>query len=275
MKALLRFWQRDWTNKFIVLISLGLLAAAVAVAYLLIAMPQGKSLRGAAAEMLPWIGTPTPVRRVYMPTRTPTPSPTPADSGISPAALLGLGTEFPTPAAPSGPTGEPLPSPASSTPTPPPPKPMACLKGLKREKGTVLEVLDGNTLRVLMEDGLVYPVRYIGVDVPTKDRQAEAAWEMNTDLVYGKKVTLLTDASDKDPRGRLLRYVVVGQTFVNLEMIASGWGLVLSTPPDTSCDQTFTQAEQAARGQGLGSWSATPRPGAPPASQPTSMPEDF
>ncbi|HEY5902572.1 MAG TPA: thermonuclease family protein, partial [Anaerolineales bacterium] len=241
-------------------------------AYLVITMPQGKSLRGAAAEMLPWIGTPTPIRRVYMPTRTPTPSPTPVDSGISPAALLGLGTAFPSTSTPSEPTLE-VPA-AAPTATPAPIDPMACLKGLKRQEGTVLEVLDGNTLRVLMEDGLVYPVRYIGVDVPAKDRQAEAAWEKNTDLVYGKKVTLLTDASDRDPRGRLLRYVVVGETFVNLDLIVSGWGLPLSTPPDTSCDETFAQSEQAARGQGIGIWAPTPRPGARPASQPTITSED-
>jgi endonuclease YncB( thermonuclease family) len=255
MKSFVRFWKRDLTNKLIVLISLGLVAAVIAVAYLVIAMPQGKSLHGAAAEVIPWISSPTPIRRAPLPTMTVTASATPEEFAITPGFLPVAGATLAVPQ-PELPTAEPLPT---LTATLEPLEPTACLKGLREQEGTVLEVLDGNTLRVLI-DGLVYPVRYTAVEVPQEGRQRESAWGLSTKLLYGKKVSLYTDVSDRDPRGRLLRYVMVGDTFANLEMIRAGWGKLLPMPPDSACDAAFAQAEREAQQAGLGIWIPTPTP---------------
>jgi endonuclease YncB( thermonuclease family) len=63
-------------------------------------------------------------------------------------------------------------------------------------------------------------------------------------LVYGKDVSLVADVSNKDENGRLLRYVVAGNTFVNLEMIFQKLGTAVDIPPDSACAQIFNQAEQ-------------------------------
>jgi len=58
----------------------------------------------------------------------------------------------------------------------------------------------------------------------------------------------------------LLRYVFVGDTFVNYELVRSGWASSGSWPPDTSCDQVFAAAEQTARSNQVGMWVPTPTP---------------
>jgi len=122
--------------------------------------------------------------------------------------------------------------------------------------GKAIEVMDGNTVRVLMQDnGLIYYVRYIGVEVPTDPAYGLLAEQKNIELVYMKEITLLTDTTPKDDRGRLLYYVIAGDTFINLEMIKQGLGSALDVPPNSSCAQSFSNGEQAARTSQLGIWS--------------------
>jgi endonuclease YncB( thermonuclease family) len=66
------------------------------------------------------------------------------------------------------------------------------------------------------------------------------------------------DKTDKDDRGRLLRYVIIDNIFINMEMIRKGFGAALDVPPDSSCAQVFQQAEQTARAALTGIWAPTP-----------------
>ena len=55
---------------------------------------------------------------------------------------------------------------------------------------------------------------------------------MNAQLLAGKKVRLEKDITDKDKYGRLLRYVYVGDIFVNAEMVRQGCAWAMVYPPD-------------------------------------------
>jgi endonuclease YncB( thermonuclease family) len=246
MKNLIRFWKNDLLNKLIVLSSLALIAAAGVLVYLVFTMPAGKSLQGAVADVIPWISTPA---------RLP-PAGTPSAASGSPT----ISPAFTATSADTRPFASPTLQPtlrATATITPTPLDPMACIPDGPVQKGRVLEIIDGSTARMLI-DRLVYVVRYTGVDAPADAPQADKALQKNADLVFAKDVTLFADVSDKDPRGRLLRYVLVGNIFVNLEMIQGGYGAAVSLPPDVSCDEMFKLAQQSAMEAKKGIWAPTP-----------------
>lgn len=123
----------------------------------------------------------------------------------------------------------------------------------------VSRVVDGDTVE--LENG--ERVRYLGVDTPESvgPRQAvecfghEAA-QRNRDLVEGKVVRLERDVSDRDRYRRLLRYVYVGATFVNEQLVADGYAVASAYPPDVAHQQQLKAAEQAARSAGRGLWSS-------------------
>lgn len=231
------FWKKDIINKLIVITSSSLIVVIAALTYLLFNMPEGKSLQGALVEylptqavsLLPFSGTPT-----FEPANTALPTAT-----LFPTATLIPFTSTPEPTLDLRPTATLA---VSAVPT----LPIArdCIPNRPSQTGKVLETLDGNTARVMI-DGLVYTVRYIGVGIPTDADKARAAARANTDLVYGKDVILIADETDKDPSGRFLRYVLVGDTFVNLELIQSGFAPVADTPGAASCDLIFRHAALA------------------------------
>jgi len=108
------------------------------------------------------------------------------------------------------------------------------------EFGTVIKVIDGDSIRVKIEDKEI-EVRYIGMNTPeygeNTDQTAIAATNQNRKLVEGKQVVLYRDVSDTDRYGRLLRYVFVDGIFVNREMVAGGFANVRAYPPDIACHQ--------------------------------------
>jgi micrococcal nuclease len=136
----------------------------------------------------------------------------------------------------------------------------ACIpKDTLRQVGLVVSITDGDTIEVQLDDGKVYPVRYIGMDTPERgDTDYAPAANKNTELVYGKQVTLIRDVSEVDKYNRLLRYVVVGGVFVNYELVRSGLATEYAYPPDTACSSTFSEAQQYAKDNLLGMWAAIP-----------------
>ncbi|MFQ6019263.1 MAG: thermonuclease family protein [Dehalococcoidia bacterium] len=72
---------------------------------------------------------------------------------------------------------------------------------------TVVRVIDGDTVDVEIE-GQVVRVRYYGSDAPEAGEPcADEATSRNRQLVESQSVLLQTSDRDKDPGGRLLRYV--------------------------------------------------------------------
>ncbi len=139
----------------------------------------------------------------------------------------------------------------------------SCIPDNPPQTGKVVEVVDGDTIRVMLdENGLVYSVRYIGMDTPENTNQVEyfgtEAEAKNLELVYGKKATLIKDVSETDQYGRLLRYVIVDNLFINYELVAQGYANTASYPPDITCIPTFQEAEQKASASMLGLWNAPP-----------------
>ena len=127
--------------------------------------------------------------------------------------------------------------------------------------GVVIKVVDGDTIDVKI-GGDTYKVRYIGMDTPEIEGKVEPygpeAAQANQDLVGGKVVTLIKDKSETDRYGRLLRYVIVGDVFVNETLVRRGFARASSYPPDVACDNTFREAEDTARNIELGIWGLAP-----------------
>ena len=135
-------------------------------------------------------------------------------------------------------------------------------RGPAVEWATVKRVPDGDGAR--LEDGR--RVRYLGIDAPETDyfgrteRYAEEAKALNHRLVVGKRVRLERDQSDTDPYDRLLRYVWVGDTFVNAELVQKGVAYALPVPPDTRHEALLSSLEEAAHHAGRGLWASKGEP---------------
>jgi hypothetical protein len=88
----------------------------------------------------------------------------------------------------------------------------------------------------------------------------------NSSLVADQPVILVYDVENFDPtKEYMLGYVMAGNVFVNDEMVRRGLAKAESQPPNTACDEHFSQTEQFAINQRLGLWrdiasSATPLP---------------
>lgn len=149
-----------------------------------------------------------------------------------------------------------------------------------RSRLAVVEsVVDGDTINVDI-DGESFRLRYIGMDTPEVESTdpavkqfADAATAANAALVDGEEVYLEMDVSETDQFGRLLRDVwVVGadgeMILVNLELVRRGYAQVATFPPDVKYADLLTDAQESARAEGLGLWSAdgSAAPSASPAS---------
>ncbi|OGY23843.1 MAG: hypothetical protein A2172_05325 [Candidatus Woykebacteria bacterium RBG_13_40_15] len=122
-----------------------------------------------------------------------------------------------------------------------------------------MKVIDGDTIEI--EGG--QKVRYIGIDTPetvdpneTVQCFGKEASAKNKELVDGKEVRLVKDVSETDKYGRLLRYVYVGNTFVNDYLVRQGYAHASSYPPDVKYQSKFSEAEKEARDNNRGLWSA-------------------
>jgi micrococcal nuclease len=125
---------------------------------------------------------------------------------------------------------------------------------------TVIRVIDGDTIEVDIE-GVLHKVRYIGIDTPELDDErpefcvlAQEATRYNRQLVEGQEIRLEKDVSETDQYGRLLRYVYVGDTFVNAELVSAGLAWAKAYPPDTKYQDILDEAESEARLAKIGIW---------------------
>lgn len=131
------------------------------------------------------------------------------------------------------------------------------------EEGRVLEVVDGDTIKVELPAGPA-TVRLIGIDAPERSHPSkrkeffsdESAAKLEA-LVLGRKVRLESDLEDVDKYGRLLRYVAIPgppDRSVNIEMLKAGAARVYRRFPFSRRAQ-FEEAELEAEVLELGVWS--------------------
>jgi micrococcal nuclease len=170
-------------------------------------------------------------------------------------------TSAPTPTATAFPTSTPLPTtltaqetPATEATSPP-----------ARTEAQVVEVVDGDTIKVNIGGG-IHTVRYIGIDTPeTKHPDEPIEWmgpeasAANRELVGGQTVYLEKDVSETDQYGRLLRYVFLANgTFVNAKLVEQGYAQAVSYPPDVKYQDLLASMQQKARETARGLWGPTP-----------------
>ena len=124
----------------------------------------------------------------------------------------------------------------------------------------VERVIDGDTI-VVTARGREERVRYIGVNAPESvkpDSPVEhfgpEASEYNKRLVAGREVCLEQDVSDTDRFGRWLRYVYLGDVFVNEKIVRDGYARSTTFPPDVKHQALLQAAEREARQAGRGLW---------------------
>jgi endonuclease YncB( thermonuclease family) len=122
-----------------------------------------------------------------------------------------------------------------------------------------VRVVDGDTI-VVDIGGQWYRVRYIGIDTPETHHPSEGAsylgyeaTDANREMVgEGSTVVLQRDISETDPYDRLLRYVFVGETLVNAEIVRQGLARVRFYEPDVlykaEIEAALAEARQAKRG---------------------------
>ena len=120
----------------------------------------------------------------------------------------------------------------------------------------VNEVIDGDTFSISTGD----KVRMLGINTPEIDRYYYSEAKNILDIMIGgKQVELEKDITDRDSYGRLLRYVHIGDVFVNLEMVKRGYANVYTLPPDIRYSEELLMAERHARQNGLGLWAQSRR----------------
>lgn len=142
---------------------------------------------------------------------------------------------------------------------------MQCIPQTEYETGTVTKITDGDTIRVDI-NGKNYPVRLIGINAPELGSTSPSIQEGISyleDLILYEEVTLFRDQSETDRYDRLLRYVVFENTFINYELVRSGFAKSVSYQPDTTCNPTFNTAQTHAKNNQLGIWSPTETPDSP------------
>ncbi len=129
-----------------------------------------------------------------------------------------------------------------------------------RTSARVIGVRDGDTIEVDI-GGSKKVVRYIGVDTPESvdpRRPIECfgreASNINKSLVENQTVQLEKDVSETDKYGRLLRYVYIGDIFINRYLVEEGFANASAYPPDIKYQEDLESSEEEARINNKGLW---------------------
>jgi micrococcal nuclease len=132
------------------------------------------------------------------------------------------------------------------------------------EAGTVVRVVDGDTIIVRGPGGRTEDVRLIGIDTPeTVDPRRPVgcygpeASAFTKHLLTGRTVILRYDRETHDRYGRFLAYVwLAGRhaQFVNAELVRRGYARSYPFPPNTAHEALFAALERQAAIGGQGLW---------------------
>jgi endonuclease YncB( thermonuclease family) len=117
-------------------------------------------------------------------------------------------------------------------------------------EATVSRVIDGDTIELANGD----VVRLIGIDAPEKNQPYSEDIVAELKKLEGKSVRMEKDTTNKDRYGRYLRYVYLGEHFVNLELVQSGLAYAYTVNPDKRHEDSFKDAERHAMENELGIW---------------------
>jgi endonuclease YncB( thermonuclease family) len=142
--------------------------------------------------------------------------------------------------------------------------------------GNVSNVVDGDTLDVVLANGRRERVRLIGIDTPERrDCYSAKAASRARSLAHGKRVVLKGDATQatRDRYGRLLAYVwLPGGKDLGYQLVAGGFAKVYVYDRPFQRLSAYRNAEASAKSTTAGQWKAcaAPTPVAPVAPGPPS-----
>jgi endonuclease YncB( thermonuclease family) len=132
--------------------------------------------------------------------------------------------------------------------------------------GTVVRVVDGDTVIVRGPGGSTEDVRLIGIDTPeTVDPRRPVgcfgpeASAYAKHLLTGRRVLLRYDRELHDRYGRFLAYIWLvgrGGGFVNARLVELGYARAYPFPPNTAHEALFAALERRAAIGGRGLWGA-------------------
>ncbi|MEO8476493.1 MAG: thermonuclease family protein [Actinomycetota bacterium] len=133
-----------------------------------------------------------------------------------------------------------------------------------RTSTRVTRVVDGDTIHVDL-DGVDTSIRLIGIDTPEKDGpythqecfglEASAYTERALD---GQEVQLEFDVERTDQYDRTLAYVWLDGSLFDEQILADGFALVATYPPNVKYVDQFLAAQRSARDAGRGLWGSCP-----------------
>ncbi len=142
------------------------------------------------------------------------------------------------------------------------------LPGFSREvviQGRVLKVLDGDTIRVELDDGKKVRVRFLGIDAPESfakrygytEYLGEDVSRLMKKTLSQKQVTLRVPVGrggmKKDLHGRVLAYIHQGDTDLCAYLVKEGLARVYRPIPSTRHEELLGYEDEAKRA-GKGIW---------------------
>jgi micrococcal nuclease len=125
----------------------------------------------------------------------------------------------------------------------------------------VSHVHDGDTLFLTDSAGTELKVRLIGIDTPELRPAAECYAVEARDYLRqlapdGTTLRVSADAEPLDQYGRSLFYLwTESGDFINLRLVAEGYGTTLNIEPNSAYRSQLVVAEQLAQNSGAGMWS--------------------
>lgn len=138
-------------------------------------------------------------------------------------------------------------------------------------RGTVTNVVDGDTLDVRLVSGRRERVRLIGIDTPERGACLSGpATAQARRLAQGERAVLRGDATQdtRDRYGRLLAYASVRGRDLGFQQVTSGLARVYVYDRPFQRLGAYRRAEQAGRKRRQNVWRGCPAPAAPPAAAP-------
>lgn len=133
----------------------------------------------------------------------------------------------------------------------------------------VIKIIDGDTIDVLLENGKTGRIRLIGVNTPEKGRPYFTECTNYTrEKLLGKQVYLEFDVAEKDKYQRFLAYIwlsppqnydmplleEIKSNMFNAQLLLSGYGQVMTVPPNVKYQDYFLKFEREARENNRGLW---------------------
>jgi len=122
---------------------------------------------------------------------------------------------------------------------------------IPRTKILVKRVIDGDT--IVSSTGT--RIRLLGINTPEKEEfYHDEATEFLKNMIENKTVEVESDIIDTDRYGRLLRYIFLGDKFINSEMVKNGFAHVYLTNYNLRYRDKLLNAQEYAKIHEFGIW---------------------